>query len=525
MSAERELIEYIYDSMKEIEFLNNLYLESEELSDFSTPIVKSSQLVELLLEEMLNENGFTVVRGRGVYKNDAQQLLGHGYVSPISFCARSKDSPIPEEYRKFLIIITRNRNEAVHIGKKTKAEMYDFSKAYNCFVCWFFESYDIFGEETELKIKILKMVDNIEKNMGAPIQVEYKTNTDGSTQRLLKYNELISNNSSVNSKDEECDEISKETVPSRDIDPNEGIKQFITECMGQSMAQILGAINDSSREIGEKIDNVKKILNSLIDQISSYQSLVESQMELAVTDDEIDRIIHAYSDACVNRIIEGVDKKYSNISKDEEEKELIAKLGQELWDRKLTPSSRNYLISSKVTYKYYMNIDTLDYSGVCLLVTKALEVEMSERFYKAYVAFLKRGYTDSWKRHLDDFPTTLVKTINGSRVLKSAKDFTLGSVSYVLCASNDRNATEAQLRNNERKLIEFAKDGLMQGKTDDEILTILKGFGERVADITQEYRNKAAHTNELGRVDAETCFKIVIDTEQLLKKMLDTFEY
>ena len=58
----------------------------------------------------------------------------------------------------------------------------------------------------------------------------------------------------------------------------------------------------------------------------------------------------------------------------------------------------------------------------------------------------------------------------------------------------------------------------------DEELKILQYSWNEVG-ITQEYRNKAAHTNELGRVDAETCFKIVIITEQLLKKMLDTFEY
>lgn len=193
--------------------------------------------------------------------------------------------------------------------------------------------------------------------------------------------------------------------------------------------------------------------------------------------------------------------------------------------KKLTLASRNYLVSSKVTYNYYLNIETLDYSGVCLLITKALEVEMSERFYKEFVAFLKTRYTDSWKRHLDDFPTTLIKTINGNKVLKSAKDFTLGSVSYVLCANEDRNATEEQLRNNEKRLIEFAKEKLMPDKSDEEILSTLKMYGEKVADITEEYRNKAAHTNELGRLDAETCFKIVLDTEQLLKVMLDSFQH
>lgn len=65
----------------------------------------------------------------------------------------------------------------------------------------------------------------------------------------------------------------------------------------------------------------------------------------------------------------------------------------------------------------------------------------------------------------------------------------------------------------------------MPDKSDEEILSTLKMYGKKVADITEEYRNKAAHTNELGRLDAETCFKIVLDTEQLLKVMLDSFQH
>lgn len=284
-------------------------------------------------------------------------------------------------------------------------------------------------------------------------------------------------------------------------------------------------IHQEHKVLNEKIDSMNQILEKLVNQISSYQELVQSQIELAVTEDEIDRIVHAYSEECVCKIIKEIDGKYSDISRSNEEKKLIASLGRELWEKKLTAASKNYLISSKVTYNYYLSIETLDYSGVCLLVTKALEVEMSERFYREYVAFLKTGYTDSWKRHLDDFPTTLLKTVNGNKVLKSSKDFTLGSVAYVLCAKEDRDATEKQLKNNEKRLVEFAKEKLMQDKSDEEILSTLKKYGEKVADITEEYRNKAAHTNELGRVDAETCFKIVLDTEQLLRVMLDSFNH
>lgn len=54
---------------------------------------------------------------------------------------------------------------------------------------------------------------------------------------------------------------------------------------------------------------------------------------------------------------------------------------------------------------------------------------------------------------------------------------------------------------------------------------MLESYGEDIADITDEYRNKAAHTNELKRVNAELCFNLVLDVEKLLKRMLDSFAY
>ena len=63
------------------------------------------------------------------------------------------------------------------------------------------------------------------------------------------------------------------------------------------------------------------------------------------------------------------------------------------------------------------------------------------------------------------------------------------------------------------------------GKSDEEILDMLESYGEDIADITDEYRNKAAHTNELKRVNAELCFNLVLDVEKLLKRMLDSFAY
>ena len=71
------------------------------------------------------------------------------------------------------------------------------------------------------------------------------------------------------------------------------------------------------------------------------------------------------------------------------------------------------------------NKDKIDYSGVCLLVTKALEIETTKRFFTEYKNYLSKevGTIQSW-------PKVLKKKERGHYVDKELpeSEFTLGSV-------------------------------------------------------------------------------------------------
>lgn len=154
------------------------------------------------------------------------------------------------------------------------------------------------------------------------------------------------------------------------------------------------------------------------------------------------------------------------------------------------------------------------------MVTKALEVEMKKRFYTDYVAYLKNTYPG--RRNYNKFPTALLNQY-GQPI--RPKDFTLGKVAFTLCAKFGNNTTEEEKEHDRNILAEYSKSQLFVEKTADDILDILESYGEDIALITDEYRNKAAHTNELKRVNAELCFNLVLDVEKLLKRMLDSFSY
>lgn len=125
--------------------------------------------------------------------------------------------------------------------------------------------------------------------------------------------------------------------------------------------------------------------------------------------------------------------------------------------------------------------------------------------------------------HFNDFPTALISR-QYHKPLRE-KEFTLGTVPFVLCHFVPDNISEEQHNNDIDKLVEFCKLELLPNCSDEQIVDLLDDYGAKIADITKEYRNKAAHTNELKRVNAEQCFELVLDVEKLLKRILDSFEH
>ena len=320
-------------------------------------------------------------------------------------------------------------------------------------------------------------------------------------------------------------EDSKETLP---VEKNEIEEKSISDSMTlEIIARGITSLQSSIDRIEGRIIDIAAKLEQLSKQISGYQSLVEKQLELAVSPDEKERILHAFSEECVERIKREIDTNNASREYNTELQKLIHTFGQNTWE-KMEDSSRSFLVSSKIAFNNLINIENnVDYSGVCLLVTKALEVEMSKRFGKNFIAYLKGKYRG--KENYYQFPTALLNTYydeNNTPHKKPIrpKDFTLGKLPYVMCLFYTNGITDEQKENDRQKLIEYAKEKLFNEKTDEEILEILKDFAEAIEEVKKDYRNPSAHTNQVKRIDAEECFNLVIDVEKLLKRILDSFK-
>ena len=512
MNHQIQRIEQIQELLKELLFLDEFYKRHDEMKDYSHPVLQSAKACELILVELLYENGIEVHHG---FVKTTNRFNQEEELPVLSYCSRLDVSCIPTKIRNLLQVIRNFRNRAANLKPIYLAEMLEFNKAFDAFKCWFFYEYDII-ERCDEKTKIwfndylitmendvwLQLDDtNIEKARIAQLK-NIRRYVEAYNQRFSSALKLIENEQ-------------KEFAFAM-----EEYKKIMLEVVDERTTKILDSIADSTKVLSAKIDRMSEILERLETQINAYQALVQNQIDLAVSEDEIERIIHAYTNTCVDRIVSEIDSKYSTKLYENEKEKLIISLGEKAW-QKLSAESQNFLISAKVSYHYLLNIqNAVDYSGVCLLVTKAVEVEMKKRFYTDYVTYLRTTYPGT--SNYSKYPKALLNKFG--KPIK-AKEFTLGKVAFALCAkfSNDMNA--ADKNHHRQRLADYAKTNLLAGKSDQDIIDLLESYGDAIADLTDEFRNKAAHTNELQRVNAQLCFDLVLDVEKLLKRMLDAFAY
>lgn len=279
----------------------------------------------------------------------------------------------------------------------------------------------------------------------------------------------------------------------------------------EEIKNILEKLNETVEGMDEKLDNI-------LNQLSHVQSHTEKLIKTAVTEEEIDRIIQVHTTQCVENIME----YQNNMVKDEnyyvEKENLIKSFGLDSW-KKLSNDSKTFLITSKFMYNHLSKLnENFDYSGICVLTTKALEVEIFKRFFTDFLTYLD----DKFNRDYSKYHTALLH--RNTKPLFPER-FTMGNIAFVLCYKENWTDTENEKVNNKIILLEYCKDHIFSNYSDNEILSTLNYYGEKIEFIKDKYRNPSAHRNQIKRVDAEECIDLIIDVEKLLKQMIDSFDY
>ena len=523
----KERQDKIIESIKELEKLNAFYTEDESISDYAIPMLKAALISELLLAEVLIEKGFTVKNGI-VFVDETKTIQGrlNSQNTVLSFCTRCEDEIIPQNCKRLIKTIQIYRNETAHGSSVNIGEMREFYNAFRFLMNWFTLSFDFLDGLDDDVAKWFQEYNYTFFVNGMQIEVETLPSHKAHSMQIIEayFKKFYKT---------DIDQKPEISVARNDVEHPQELMAMALNMMGKCLDAmdemkksgventeiIKREIQNSTELLGTKLDNLSEDVKRLAAQIDGYKYLVERQIDMAASEEEVEHIVHAYVDECADRIVKEIEGHYKDDNYDAEKEKLILSLGQPAWN-KMDEASQGFLISAKVIFNNLVTMKSaIDYSGVCLLVSKAFEVEISKRFFRDYIAYLSVHYP--WKSNKDVYPTTLL-----NRYGKPMKphQFALGNVSYVLCQKFAEDTTDEQKQNDKDKLIEYLTAEVFVGKNEDEVLTIISEYAEDIETVKDDYRNPSAHTKELTKVNAEDCFNLVLDVEKLLKTMLDSFE-
>lgn len=290
-----------------------------------------------------------------------------------------------------------------------------------------------------------------------------------------------------------------------------------------NLTNTVNDMNETVNDIDDKTDQILIEFRKLHDEIDNYRQEkdISIKFDNAKTEEEKDQLMWEFAEKC-GKIMRDHSEKYINTNNYKREKyNLIESLGEQAWN-KLSRKSQTFLITSKVTFNNLKSLeDIIDYSGVCVLVTKALEAELCKRFYKGFGKYLFKKYEKDYSKYHTSMYSYNKETKQYYQ-LTSNKKCDLGRITCIL-GYNDWGMSAEEYEYNLSTIIEYSKK-YFKNYSDEKIRATLIEYGSYVDEIRVEYRNKAAHTNELTIIKAEECFRYVLYAEQVLKIMLDSFD-
>ena len=199
---------------------------------------------------------------------------------------------------------------------------------------------------------------------------------------------------------------------------------------------------------------------------------------------------------------------------------IIRNIGESAWD-KLSDIGKKCLISAELTYHDMKDYNQLyDFSSVCVQVSKAVEFELTKRFYSLYVAYLEAIHerTTHPDAFYDRVPNVIKKRERGRVRLLKEQEVTLGTIPFIVGLNMEGRVTDPDAYTSFER---YALTYLLQSGLD--IKGTLSKHVRYIVRIKNDYRNKAAHKNPMDVVTAKACLNYVIEVEKALGHMLDDY--
>lgn len=273
-------------------------------------------------------------------------------------------------------------------------------------------------------------------------------------------------------------------------------------------------IIENQRTMINKIDDIAKELKNTNEIVLESQIIVSKLVSSSQNEEEEERILQIFSDICVEKLESKIQETITKKQYNEISTVINNLIGTENY-KKLDEESISFLSSARIMFQNLSQFgDNVDYSGVCLLVTKALERECKKRFYYDFLNYCKTNYGND----LNQYPSSLLN--DGLNKICNDGEYTLGSVSFTLLYKKGKNYSNVD----KTAVLNYCIEELFINNDETFILKTLANIGKNIDIARVKYRNPSAHANSLTRLKAKECFDYVLDVQNILKNMLSVFK-
>lgn len=227
------------------------------------------------------------------------------------------------------------------------------------------------------------------------------------------------------------------------------------------------------------------------------------------------------SDQCSRLLLELQSDPINNDEiRDRYQKIIISTMGKSAWD-KLSETGKKCLISSELTYHDMKDYNQLyDFSSVCLQASKAVEYELTNRFYGSYIAYLEALHEKTKDPVLfyDKIPGVLKRQERTRVRLLKEQEVTLGTIPFIVGLNMEGRIADPDAYDSFKG---YASNLLLQKDLD--VKRTLSKHIKHIIRIKNDYRNKAAHKNPMDVVSAKACLDYIIEVQRALGQMLDDY--
>ncbi len=302
-------------------------------------------------------------------------------------------------------------------------------------------------------------------------------------------------------------------------------RDALRDTVGRQAAQEASdpVINEKLEKIMARLDQLTVVsldtnmrTRSLEAGIAEIYRFMTTDLARQLQEEKMRLRSQAYDEEKEERFFERMDAWISSRVKSAdslagEQTRLLEDLFGDVWDL-LLPESCASLVSAHVLYESCREIhaEGFDFSGICISATSALEGEIRRRLYNDFMTWLQDAGIEE----------TEIEYVRG-KVTKSF-GFTLGCVPYVFGVKGSSQAARERVQD---QFFPYMKAILADHACPDVFALFCSSdadaFVTRTEFIREEYRNKAAHVENMTREEAQACMLAVTDLLMDFYHLLD----